>query len=383
MSESDKPEENNEAQEPIVFEGGESETKSGHGAHPEDNGPVNEDSTDSDIDLQTVKKFIVISFALTIGFFIMMLIVQRFLSNGFKEERGVATAETRQIPGKDDALLQTMPLEDKKAYDDLEAQRLNTLTNAMDHAVIPVESAKELMLKEGFAHAEPKAEETNPVVTFVESEETAEPAMSMVEPTMAAVAEASAPEAVEPEEFTPALDPAMVAAGKKIWEAQCMAACHTGKRGAIGPNIQNAFGTMRKLEGGKEILMDEDYVINSLNNPNDHIAKGYMPVMMAFKGILTDEQKHQVAAYLASEGKVIPKPTPVPTPKPVVVPEPTAIPAPQPVATPVPAPVATPAPVVPATPVITPVPTPSPAAPKATPVPAPVKPAAPEGTIFV
>lgn len=89
-----------------------------------------------------------------------------------------------------------------------------------------------------------------------------------------------------------------VAAGRKIWEVQCMAACHTGKRGAIGPQILGAFGTMRRLEGGTDILMDENYIRNSMLNPNEHIALGYQPAMTSFKGILSGTQINQVIAYL-------------------------------------------------------------------------------------
>lgn len=178
----------------------------------------------------------------------------------------------------------------------------------------------------------------------------------------------------------------MVAAGKAIWEAQCMAACHTGKKGAIAPNIQKAFGTIRNLEGGGQILMDDAYVLNSLVNPNDHIAKGYMPVMMSFKEMLTEEQRNQVLAYLKSQGQPIPvvaqpaapapepllaapaAPAPEPHP-PALAPEPivAAPAAPEPVVqAPVPVPAA-PEPVVAA-------PAPEPAAPAA-PAPEPVAPA--------
>jgi cytochrome c oxidase subunit 2 len=91
-----------------------------------------------------------------------------------------------------------------------------------------------------------------------------------------------------------------VAAGQAIFEAQCAAACHTGRPGAIGPNIVDKFGTMRQLEGGGEILMDENYVRNSMNNPNEHIAKGYSPAMNSFKGVLSPGQMGDVIAYLKS-----------------------------------------------------------------------------------
>lgn len=96
-------------------------------------------------------------------------------------------------------------------------------------------------------------------------------------------------------------DPA--AAGQQIFEANC-AVCHTGKPGAIGPNMMTKFGTMRPLEDGTEILMDENYVRTSMTNPNQHIAKGYPAAMTSFKGNLSPKQLNQVIAYLKSQSEV-------------------------------------------------------------------------------
>ena len=272
------------------------------------NGPVNTDYEDNDLDLNVVKKFIVVSFAVTIGFFVLMLVVLKFYKNGFEEERGVATEETRQIPGRDDALLQTMPLVDLKEYNDLEEKRMTMTTNAVEHAVIPVDAAKKLMIQENaFPTATAKAETAPSAEPMIaKSEEVSPSRMSMAE-SNAPMANTDGP--VKAVASEPAPDPAMVAAGEKIFTTQCMT-CHSGKKGAIGPNIQKAFGTMRKLENHEPILMDEAYVLNSINNPMDHIAKGYMPVMMSFKAILTPEQENQVVAYLKSMGKPIPKAEP-------------------------------------------------------------------------
>jgi cytochrome c oxidase subunit 2 len=46
--------------------------------------------------------------------------------------------------------------------------------------------------------------------------------------------------------------------------------------------------------------MDDNYVRNSMLNPNDHIAKGYPPAMTSFKGTLTTAQMNNVIAYLKS-----------------------------------------------------------------------------------
>lgn len=319
----------------------------------EENGPVNVGHQDNDLDLKTVQKFILISFGVTIAFFILMLVVLKFYKSGFEEERGVAVVEERQIPSKNEALLQTQPLVEKAEYDNLEENRLNTTTNAADHAVIPVQAAKQLMLEEkAFPTATPKSEvaatELSPMI------DTSSLPAATSAPETAPAAPAAATE--------PAPDPAMVAAGKVIFETQCMAACHTGKPGAIGPNIQKAFGTYRKLENQDPVLMDEDYVLHSMNNPMDQIAKGYMPVMISFKDSLNDKEKSQVVTYLKSIGKPIVKAAPAPA----AAPAPTAAPAVKPV------------PAVPAA-----QPTAVPAAPEA-PAPAePEKPEAPKGVIFV
>jgi len=285
---------------------------------------VHTDFKDTDIDLKTVKKFVIGSFAVTLAVFVLMLVVHRFYKKAFTSERGVATIEERQIPGKDDALLQTKPLEDRQAYFDGEEEKLTMTTNAIEHAVIPVESAKKLMMKEeAFPTPETHKEVTglSPMVAGMDEEVSLPEKQAETSTSSAEKSSSSTPadtETVEVASASPRMipmypnppNPQLVAAGKKIWDLQCMAACHTGKKGAIGPNIHKAFGTMRKLENREPILMDEAYVINSMNNPMEHIAKGYMPVMMSFKQSISDSDKKAVAAYLRSQGKEIMIPAP-------------------------------------------------------------------------
>ena len=91
-----------------------------------------------------------------------------------------------------------------------------------------------------------------------------------------------------------------VVAGKEVWELECAAACHTGKRGAIGPNLLGAWGTERLLEGGDSVIFDENYLKESLVEPNKKIAKGYQPAMTAFGDRLSGTQINQLIAYLKS-----------------------------------------------------------------------------------
>jgi cytochrome c oxidase subunit 2 len=61
---------------------------------------------------------------------------------------------------------------------------------------------------------------------------------------------------------------------------------------------------MRNLEDGSQILMDDNYVRNSMQNPNDDLAKGYPAAMSSFKGVLNPTQMNQVIAYLKSQSEV-------------------------------------------------------------------------------
>ncbi|MBI2608914.1 MAG: cytochrome c oxidase subunit II [Deltaproteobacteria bacterium] len=99
--------------------------------------------------------------------------------------------------------------------------------------------------------------------------------------------------------------------GRLVFEAKACNACHTvdGKP-LVGPSFLKTYGTKRPLEGGGEILMDENYVRESLMDPQLKISKGYPPAMPTFRGQLTDEEVNHVVAYLKSLSDGIATPAP-------------------------------------------------------------------------
>lgn len=351
----------------------EASASTGHGAPVDPDKPVNPDFQDNDIQLDTVRRFMFGSLGVTLVFFVLMLFVHRIYTGRFISERG--TPEVRQIPTQG-PVLQTQPLVDLAEYKQLEAERLNTTTNVGAHAVIPIEEAMRLMIEEGaFPTPERKAEFAVPAVP----QEAPQVARSETSAPAASPAPAPAPAMTPPPApARPVEDPEMIAAGQKIWERHCVV-CHSGQPNAIGPNIRNAYGTLRELEDHEPILMDDWYIRNSLNNPNEHIAKGYAGVMMSFKNVLTNKEKDQVIAFLRSEG-VQPEPEPAPEPEAVATPAPAPEPQAEPEPVPAPAVEPAPAPAVPApapAPEVepAPAPVPAPAPPEAPAQPAPARPA--------
>lgn len=93
-------------------------------------------------------------------------------------------------------------------------------------------------------------------------------------------------------------DDPQAAEGQQIYAANCQS-CHTIDGGeATGPTWQGLFGSEVPLEGGETVTADEEYIRQSIVDPNAQIHEGYPPVMPSFEGRLTDEQIDAVIAYI-------------------------------------------------------------------------------------
>jgi len=80
-------------------------------------------------------------------------------------------------------------------------------------------------------------------------------------------------------------------------------ACHSldGSK-LVGPSYKGIWGHEAEVEtkGQKRIvLVDEDYVRNSIYNPDDDIVAGFSKgLMRSYKGELTDEDIEKIIMYL-------------------------------------------------------------------------------------
>jgi mono/diheme cytochrome c family protein len=92
--------------------------------------------------------------------------------------------------------------------------------------------------------------------------------------------------------------------GDQIFTAAGCAGCHTfgpaGSNGTIGPSLNELKSQAGTLVPGKSA---EEYVRESLEDPNAFIVKGFSAnVMPSFKGRLTDEQIQALIDYLLQTG---------------------------------------------------------------------------------
>lgn len=90
--------------------------------------------------------------------------------------------------------------------------------------------------------------------------------------------------------------------GRALYTAKACAGCHSadGSR-VVGPTFKGSWGSKRPVDGGDAITMDENYVRESILNPNAHIAAGFPKgVMPAFAGQITDEEINAIIEFLKS-----------------------------------------------------------------------------------
>lgn len=91
--------------------------------------------------------------------------------------------------------------------------------------------------------------------------------------------------------------------GDQIFTAAGCAGCHkfgpAGSNGTIGPSLDELKTEAGRMEPGKSA---EEYIRESLENPNAFIVKGFGPSMPSFKGRLTDAQIKALIDYLLQTG---------------------------------------------------------------------------------
>jgi mono/diheme cytochrome c family protein len=91
--------------------------------------------------------------------------------------------------------------------------------------------------------------------------------------------------------------------GEQIFTAAGCAGCHTfspaGSKGTIGPSLDELKTEAGKIEPGKSA---EEYIRESLEEPDAFIVKGFPNAMPSFKGRLTDAQIKAIVDYLLQKG---------------------------------------------------------------------------------
>lgn len=109
------------------------------------------------------------------------------------------------------------------------------------------------------------------------------------------------PKAETPKTVAAASNDAQLAAkGKLVFMQVGCNTCHMNPAtGNMYPDLRGLYGSQRKLKDGSTVVADEEYLRESIVNPNAKLVAGYTPVMPPYN-YLKEEQVQQLIAYIKS-----------------------------------------------------------------------------------
>lgn len=107
-----------------------------------------------------------------------------------------------------------------------------------------------------------------------------------------------------------------VDAGRKLFQVRGCQQCHSVDGTAkIGPTMQGIFGRSEQMLDGSTVVADENYIRESILEPQARVVAGYEPVMPTYQGRLTDGEIGALIEYMKSLSGV-PADTEVPSQEP-------------------------------------------------------------------
>jgi cytochrome c oxidase subunit II len=92
----------------------------------------------------------------------------------------------------------------------------------------------------------------------------------------------------------------VVASGEKLVQELGCVTCHQQAATGRGPSLHGIFGKEMQLQDGGSVTVDENYLRESILNPQARIVSGYQPIMPTYQGLITEEGLMQIIAYIKS-----------------------------------------------------------------------------------
>ncbi len=92
-----------------------------------------------------------------------------------------------------------------------------------------------------------------------------------------------------------------VEAGRKLYQVRGCQQCHSVDGSAkTGPSLLGVFGHSQRLADGTTVLADENYIRESILEPQAKVVAGFEPVMPTYQGRLSDAEIGAIIEFLKS-----------------------------------------------------------------------------------
>ncbi len=88
--------------------------------------------------------------------------------------------------------------------------------------------------------------------------------------------------------------------GEKLFQKYACNTCHTNDATARGPVLLGLYGSAVTLSDNRTVPADENYIRESILNPQAKIVKGFTPLMPTFQGQVNEEDLLKLLAYIKS-----------------------------------------------------------------------------------
>lgn len=88
--------------------------------------------------------------------------------------------------------------------------------------------------------------------------------------------------------------------GKKVFKGRCTVCHNPTTEKLIGPGLAQLYGTKREFNNASSLIVDENYLRESILNPEKKIVKGYQNQMTPFAGILSEDELLGLIEYIKS-----------------------------------------------------------------------------------
>lgn len=94
--------------------------------------------------------------------------------------------------------------------------------------------------------------------------------------------------------------PSLTASGEELFQAKACTTCHRPDTAAQAPILTGIFGEEVELKSGDTVVVDANYLRESILDPTAKIVKGYQPLMPTYQGQLSEEEILQLIGYIKS-----------------------------------------------------------------------------------
>jgi cytochrome c oxidase subunit 2 len=90
--------------------------------------------------------------------------------------------------------------------------------------------------------------------------------------------------------------------GEELFVAQTCNTCHRPDSAVLAPILNGLFGREEQLADGSSVLVDENYLRESILNPAAKIVAGYNAIMPTYQGRISEEELVELILYIKSLG---------------------------------------------------------------------------------